>query len=273
MPKWIESLRGQNVIVSGDFRPLMDMNRTELHSVLRRLGANIHSDVKWSTDLLIRADSPMWLYGKFGEREAELAENQQRGQDVGVIDASDLATLIEGRGVWARDPMSGPQPTPPVGQPYVVALPGGDNTAALFARDPAAVERALAGHATTQNALADFLRNNGIIPLSPAGSAAQFDLAWCAGDTIWVAEIKSITAQNESVQMRLGLGQVIEYAWRLRQRHACEVRAVLVPEGPPGDPSWIEIAQQPGVLVSWPSAFSSLAAALGLIDSKTSEGL
>ena len=34
------------------------------------------------------------LAGHFGEREAELAENQRLGRDVGVIDASDLTKLI-----------------------------------------------------------------------------------------------------------------------------------------------------------------------------------
>ena len=264
VPKWIDNLRGLNVIVTGDFRPDLGLNRSELHSLLQQHGANVHNDVKRSTDLLIRADSPMWLYGDFGQREAELAENQKFGREVGVVDVDGLGTLLDGAGVWARDPMFPPDAIQPVGRSYVVSsASSGQEMPELFERDPAALERALAGHATTQNALAAFVQSRGFEPLSPAGSAAQFDLAWNAGDAIWVAEIKSVTMQNEAIQLRLGLGQVLEYAWRLAHWHGRTVRAVLVPEAPPSDTVWAEITATCGVVLTWPEEFKSLGVALG----------
>lgn len=141
----------------------------------------------------------------------------------------------------------------------VSASVGGDLK--LVERDPAAMERALAGHARTQNLLADFLARRGLTPLSPVVSTIQFDLAWEAGSQIWVAEIKSLSAQNEAVQLRLELGQVLEYAWRLRQQHGRLGQPVLVPETAPEDPAWRVVCESVGVLVTWP-LFKTLERAL-----------
>ena len=80
-----------------------------------------------------------------------------------------------------------------------------------FEVDPALVERALRGHAATQNALARFIEALSSEPLSPVGGDPAFDLAWRHGGIVYVAEIKSRTAGNEERQMRLGLGQVLRY--------------------------------------------------------------
>lgn len=263
MPKWIENLRGLNVIVTGDFRPRLSMNRSDLQALLRKHGACVDDDVRRSTDLLIRADSPMWLYGEYGQREAELAENGRLGHDVGVIDVDGLVKLLSGEGVWTRAPLFPPATTDPVGQRYLSARASSDGLMpVVIEHDPAALERALASHATVQNTLAAFVESQGFEPLSPAGSAAQFDLAWTVGDAIWVAEIKSTTGQNESTQLRLGLGQVLEYSWRLSQWHKRAVRPVLVPEQRPVDDSWGAISAECGVLLTWPDSFESLRSAL-----------
>lgn len=48
----------------------------------------------------------------------------------------------------------------------------------------------------------------GLIPRSPSPGEPDFDLAWQDGDTVWVAEVKSMTAQNEEQQMRLAIGPI-----------------------------------------------------------------
>ncbi len=83
--------------------------------------------------------------------------------------------------------------------------------------DPAAVERALAGHRRTQNALAKFIAGRGLKPLSPDGTP-DFDLAWEDGRVLFVAEVKSVTDINEEGQLRLGLGQVLRYRHALAGR-------------------------------------------------------
>ena len=70
-----------------------------------------------------------------------------------------------------------------------------------------------------------------------------------AKGTVFVAEIKSITDDNEEEQLRLGLGQVLRYRHRLRKLGHERVVAVLVPERPPRDPSWSELCQELGVVL------------------------
>ena len=169
--------------------------------------------------------------------------------------------LLAGVGVWARDPESAPPDIKPIGAPYRTAVPSSEDGSLIVAeRDPAALERGLRSHAETQNSLAGFVAQHGFEPLSPVGVAIQFDLAWTDGPTIWVAEIKSLTAQNESVQMRLGLGQVLEYGWRLLARYNRKVLTVLAVESRPNDADWANICADVGVVLVWPPEFTALGA-------------
>jgi hypothetical protein len=113
-----------------------------------------------------------------------------------------------------------------------------------FTVDPAIVERGLRGHADTQNELARVLREAGLTPRSRLPSEPNFDLAWEANGTVFVAEIKSITDHNEEEQLRLGLGQVLRYRQRLEKLGHKRVLAVLVPERTPRDTSWSNLCEE-----------------------------
>lgn len=63
--------------------------------------------------------------------------------------------------------------------------------------------------------------------------------------------------------MRLGLGQVLEYGWRLRDRRDRPVRTVLAVESRPDDANWVNICADVGVLLVWPPDFASLADVIG----------
>ena len=76
----------------------------------------------------------------------------------------------------------------------------------------------------------------------------NFDLAWQAGDTAFVVEIKSITDDNEEEQLRIGLGQVLRYRHCFQCIGYPKVIAVLVPSGP--------LATPPGQMV--PRAFRTV---------------
>ena len=73
-----------------------------------------------------------------------------------------------------------------------------------FSVDPNEVDRSLGAHAATQNALAAWVVASGRKPLRPAGGVADFDLAWEVGSTFWVAEVKSLTRGNETINCDLG---------------------------------------------------------------------
>jgi hypothetical protein len=140
--------------------------------------------------------------------------------------------------------------SPGLGAPYrqvpVTDLSGSRDP---FSVDPALVERGLRGHTDTQNELASVLSNAGIESSRGLRPGPDFDLAWQKDGTVFVAEVKSITAQNEEHQLRLGLGQVLRYRQRLSALGYDRVVAVLVPECQPRDPSWRELCQELGVVL------------------------
>ncbi len=105
-------------------------------------------------------------------------------------------------------------------------------------RDPDIMERGLKAHAGTQNKLAELLGLHGITPLSPFDKTCNFDLAWHFADGfIGVAEVKSNTEENESFQVRHGLGQVLDYGQRLKGR-GFSPKLFLVIERKPQDTHW-----------------------------------
>ena len=132
-----------------------------------------------------------------------------------------------------------------------------------FTVDPALIERGLRGHADTQNELARVLRSAGLTPRSRLPQEPNFDLAWEAGGTVFVAEVKSITDDNEEEQLRLGLGQVLRYRQRLESLGHEHVVAVLVPERSPRDASWADLCRELRVVLM-PGKELGRAAALGL---------
>jgi hypothetical protein len=77
----------------------------------------------------------------------------------------------------------------------------------------------------------------------------NFDLAWQKDGTVFVTEVKSITAENEEDQLRVGLAQVLRYRQHVSKLGHDRVVAVLVPERQPSDPSWRELCQEVGVLL------------------------
>jgi hypothetical protein len=89
------------------------------------------------------------------------------------------------------------------------------------------------------------------------GGGVNFDLAWKDSETIVVAEIKSITAKNESRQLRLGLGQVLDYR-SLLATDGRDVSAVLAVERKPTEQRWIGLCESVGVTLVWPETFVSL---------------
>jgi hypothetical protein len=133
-----------------------------------------------------------------------------------------------------------------------------ENTAAAprdpFHVDPEAVDRSLRSHAATQNALAQAARARGLQPLSPGVTDPDFDIAWIESGTLVLAEIKSVTAGNEVKQLRLGLGQLLDYVDQAR-RSGRTVRGLLAIETNPSDSRWGDLCQEHGVTLVWPPEY------------------
>jgi len=200
----------------------------------------------------LRSDHPGSLYFPFSFYGGLEARPRQPYLNKLLVE---FVELFPSLGVVAElvSPSAGDQggvTTPPLGTAYRQAKVGPLPTEREpFTVDPALVERGLKGHAETQNELAEVLRQAGIEPRSRHPREPNFDLAWKAEGSVFVAEVKSITDDNEEQRLRLGLGQVLRYRQRLRSLGYPRVVALLVPERAPRDSSWGDLCHDLGVIL------------------------
>jgi hypothetical protein len=115
--------------------------------------------------------------------------------------------------------------------------------------DVETVERGLRGHVDTEITVGAALNAHGIEPLHPTRGDPNFDIAWRTPETLFVAEIKSLTDSNEERQLRLGLGQVLRYRSQLATNTGVDVQALLIPERAPTDPTWAQVCAAVDVLL------------------------
>jgi hypothetical protein len=111
----------------------------------------------------------------------------------------------------------------------------------------------------TQQTLSAAIRSAGHKPLSPStrDGDPNFDLAWHDGRRSFVAEVKSLTTTNAAGQIRLGLGQVLDYQQAL-EVDGRTVTPVLALEAEPSDGRWATLCERHGIRLVWPATFASL---------------
>ena len=117
-------------------------------------------------------------------------------------------------------------------------------------RDLDSLERRTARQMELQDRFTDSSEAIGLLVRSPKEAEPQYDLAFEAGPTVWVAEIKTLADAYQTQKMRLGLGQVVEYRHSLSQRLGTEVAALAASRSTargPGD------TRDPGVRRRRPS--------------------
>jgi predicted RNA-binding protein with PUA-like domain len=85
----------------------------------------------------------------------------------------------------------------------------------------------------------------------PAPIDPDYDLAWETKLAIVVVEVKSCTKANEVRQLRLGIGQVLDYEDALRARGRA-VQPVVYLERSPSDPRWSGLTERHGIQLVWP---------------------
>ncbi|GAA0482619.1 hypothetical protein Ade02nite_66360 [Paractinoplanes deccanensis] len=190
-----------------------------------------------------------------GEVPIEPSEIGYRSAFIGAVLKTLPGAVVEG----GRPPvirLSGPAggrvatPYRPQDENVEVAAP-----APAVAADPDSFGNGLRAHHRLQNELARLVVANGLEPLSPSPDGPHYDLAWKTdAGSITVVEVKSATEAGEVRQLRMGLGQVLDYASVL-QRRGFAVRSVLhIEREPAGAERWLEITGNAGVLLTWPGA-------------------
>ena len=123
-------------------------------------------------------------------------------------------------------------------------------TGELFNSDPNLLDRALQLHSITQNTVANWIQGEGLVPISPNSKTCDFDIAWESEHGRVVCEVKSLSETNEVHQFRLGLGQVLEYAY------LTSAIPVLMFSRMPNNLGLLETAQNSGVKVLWPEVLN-----------------
>jgi hypothetical protein len=117
--------------------------------------------------------------------------------------------------------------------------------------DPAERDRATAKHRQLENWLIGRVEAEGLVPLDPDGSV-EYDLAWAERDgSLSVCEVKT-TSGHEDRQLRLGVGQILQYTAHLSRDWAAPVTPVVLVEEEPSDPAWPDICRDHGIVLTWP---------------------
>ncbi|MFD5374822.1 hypothetical protein ACFWJE_10450 [Streptomyces griseoincarnatus] len=121
------------------------------------------------------------------------------------------------------------------------------------------LDKATAAHEATVGALLAHLSDRGIEGRTHAPGAPAFDAGWHRGADVFIAEVKSLTGAREEQQIRLGIGQVLDYAHQLRTAHPDRrLHPVLVLEKRPMDPRWSSLARSAGIRLTWAPDFPDL---------------
>lgn len=260
--RWLHDLVDKEVVFTGDNEGYEEW---ELVKIAVDLGARrVSDDCNLTTNVLVRGHSTRWKYGDYGKKEKKVAAMQQEARDVVIIDLAGLLALRRG----APAPTLAPNvPDAPArqsagaggdfGAPYQVVGSLDDiQGSPVVLRDLEEVDRGRREHFATQDALADVVAAAGLQPRMRPDPQCNYDLAWQEPDgTVVVAEVKSLTVDNELFQLRHGLGQVLDYGHRLEQR-GFRTRCLLVLERKPvAVEHWLALCARSGVTLTWAPAF------------------
>ena len=274
---YVPSLLDQRVLCTG--KTYVDgewLKRPDLHRAISRGGGRtVKGTRNADVTLLVVGDLPGSATDPVNHRSQNLVyaeEQRAKGNHVCIVDDSGISALLRGdeapclrsRAVGSGViELSLPAPRKPSG-PRLVPL----NLVDAPRHDPTGLELDLsgldAGTAAHQETLA-------LLAAELAPTAAQtlstpkVDAAWRSradSAVLVIAEVKSLTGAHQAQQIRLGIGQVLDYAVTLRAGPPDGVetiRPVLVLEKEPDDPErWEAVAAATGIALTWAPAFAGL---------------
>lgn len=236
-------------------RPWVDRDKTTYHHRYRfvQIPGTSSDSLRWSemVSLLGKprygANAAPMTFDESGEKLLE-----RLGLDAGALGLLSEAPSQSLGEALIRDQLSLLRPRLRSDKPYVRADElSTSSVGVVFGKDPEAVDRGLQAHAATQNLAASWLMERGYEVLSPLGGV-NFDLAWRQGRRLCVGEVKSLHALNEVHQVRLGIGQVLEFAHRL------DAQPVLVFERRPSAEYHLELCESLDIRVAWPKNLEGL---------------
>lgn len=273
------------------------------HAGMSRTGDEIRSTVKTledslpdphMSDCLRKAVDPLgpegvppgerpwwWAFAEEERKQHKLPpmleqyQDRERPPKTKCLVIAGLRRLVDGDG--------GGESAPDTDEAYTSPLRDKDKEVAesrVFATNPDKIDRGTTAHMKTEKALADWLRQANLEPRQPKpGAHPQFDIAWrddnAGGVAVaFIGEVKSLTDENETWQIRLAIGQVLDYVHMLDSRrkedslppHWQGVRAVrgvvVVERQPKNDKYWMGLCEKLGIILTWPEKYDDMLASM-----------
>lgn len=271
-PAWVETLRGHTLAFTG--KVFIDGEweyRENCVLMAKSRGANgWKTDMSGKVTLLIHGDLASQRVSdttRNYSKKLRLADTLRRsGKAIALIDGHGFADLINGYPARNRELLVA-SPTEVLVLPQIGEriLGGPLATKILTAHRPSqltvdlgALDRGTAAHEATVAAMSRSLEQRGLVPERSGRHAPEFDLGWIYRGAVHIAEVKSPGSTVESQQIRLGLGQVLEYAQQIRAivDPTQLVQPVLVLEREPKESHWVEASKAAGVVLTWGPNFS-----------------
>jgi hypothetical protein len=214
----------------------------------------------------------------FSTRERELGEpdlssygNSKKPPGVKVLVIRRLDWMLakaKAGGQVSPDAVDDAYKSPPRGQ--------SNRKKPVWATDPDKVDRGTTAHTDTQDALNAALEKAGLKGKSPIDNP-QFDIGWRVpndGPVGYVTEVKSLTDENEAKQIRLAIGQVLDYVHTLCDRrdndslparwqgvHDFKAVIALEHESAAVD-HWMGLCNSAGIILTWPGKYDETIAAM-----------
>lgn len=263
---WVHSLKGQMICFTG--KVFVDgewLVRRHCAERAQLRGAEWKEDFSRKITVVVHGDLASKVVTdqkrEYSKKLVGAALERSQGHHVCVVDGDGFADLISGYSARCRELRQART------SGHVLVLPeagdgilGGPLRPHPIARhQPGALsldldklDKGTEAHELTVAALVAHLARGRVQVRQPARQAPRFDAGWSRGDEVFVAEVKSLTGGHEEQQIRLGIGQVLDYAHQLRlARTHGHVRPVLVLEMCPTDPRWASLAEDSGILLTW----------------------
>lgn len=271
--EWVTSFRGHVLAFTG--KVWIDASWTIREDCGRM--AETRGAVDWKPDmsgrvtLLVHGDlASQYVTDRTRQysKKLILADKLRRsGSPLAIIDGQGFADLVNGYPARNRKLLfAGPSDVlvlPDLGEGI---LGGPLSTRQIPVHEPSeltlnldALDRGTAAHEATVAALSRTLERRGLLPQRPGRHAPAFDVGWTEDGGVNIAEVKSLTGTDQTQQIRLGLGQVLDYAQQIRLSwlSSSPVQPVLVLEHEPSHPRWTETASSAGVKLIWGPTFSN----------------
>lgn len=266
---WVHQLEGQTATITGKLvisgRRVLQV---DCERMVREHAATVNSDFSGRITLLVQGDLEAQHVTdevrKYSRKLVKAQDARLAGRPhAHVVDADGLGNLLAGRPARCLE-LRGAGRTVEIVRESWSGLFGAELKSRLVTDhqptelelDLSALDAGTAAHEATIEALRSHLQHQEITLLEPAPGRPRFDGGWMAREINFIAEVKSLTGVNEDQQIRLGFGQVLDYAHQLMQ--IAPVTPVLVLQKRPASRRWLSLANSLNVILTWAPDFDQV---------------